>query len=210
LGFRQDLAPILRAVCREYLAAWEQGGDVRDENEARGLGSAAEIWLDRVARDQGQTVATDIVHLADSLPSRASTPERHGWTELMARLAREPAIGPPQLAPAKFELFKRVSNRHLESMRLVEERIGEFARSLKSAWDVSMLRGQFYPDGDDDEESSQFDPEAWLWGLLSNIEWQSFSAELHQNLTAAEIDLLVSWARGLPDSTFGKHLTTSI
>jgi hypothetical protein len=210
IGFRQDRAPTLRAICREYLAAWEQRGDVGEESEAGRLRSSAELWLDRVARDQGQTVAIDIVHLADSLSSRATTPERPGWTELMARLAREPAIVPPQLPPAKFEVFKRISNRHLESMKLVHKRTEEFAGSLTSAWDMSLVQGEFFPDGDEDEESSQFDPETWLWDLLSDIQWRSFSAELHQNLTAAEIDLLVSWAKGLPDSTFVKHITTAI
>ncbi len=169
-----------------------------------------QAWLDLIRQEHGEGLTSGIADLADALVTGTSAPSRHGWTELMAKLAHEPTVGStPGVPPIKFQAFERISTEHLEAMEGVRQRIDEFGASLNSAWDRSLLHIDFYPNDDEDQESRRFDPKVWLWELWSDRQWQSFATSLHKELTVLEIDKLISWARALPENAFGKYLSAS-
>ena len=209
--FRRSDAPALRALSRQYLERWGDGDDGPGGPAEKDVAFDPQAWLDLIRQEYGEGLTSGITDLADALVTGTSASSRHGWTELMAKLAHEHQVGStPDVPPIKFQAFERISTKHLESMEGVRRRIDEFAKSMSTAWDKSLLQVDFYPNDDEDQESRRFDPKAWLWELWSDRQWQSFATSLHRELTLLEIDKLLSWARALPGNAFGEYLSASM
>jgi hypothetical protein len=208
IGFQRGDASDLRAACREYLdAATRENFD----RHSSGSPSDPERWLDRLARDHGKPLASRIANFVDRLVGARPDSSRHGWTELMVSLVRQPSgESSLPLQPSKVEVIRRVSDHHLKSMKQLDDRVEQFGASLTSQWDKELLERDFFPNDDEDVEARRFDPKPWLWDLLSDTQWRTFAENLRSELTPSEIDLLVTWARSRPGSTFGDHISASV
>jgi len=158
IGFRRSEAGELREMCRQYLdllAAEERGSGSSASTDRSPLDTDA--WLDHVRKDHGQSLATRLAELSSRLAYRPGAVARDGWTELMVRLPQEVERGSmPHMPAQKVQAFRTLADRHLESMKRLDERVESLGdASSGSEWDRALLGSNFYPDDNDDDQAAR-------------------------------------------------------
>ena len=114
----------------------------------------------------------------------------------------------PRITPDKLEWLTKAASSYLAESKHLHERVDRLDYRL-SVWDAQFLVANFYPadDFDDDDEDARFDPRSWLWALLDLRQWAQFQELLRSNLSAQDLEELVTWGNGVPVSPWRLSLS---
>lgn len=198
MGFSSDEAAGVRHVARTYVIGWNSR-EVRSDESEGASGLDPEVWLASVRERNGALVAERIARLSDELAVRG--PNHLPWIELMVKLKdKDIFASAPRLLQARLAWLRKAARLYLAESGHVHARIDSLLSTELSPWDRQLLSEDFYPSDYEGDTGAHFDPGAWLWVWLDDRHWQRFREQLQSNLSAGEIEELVSWGDGVIDA----------
>ena len=198
MGFNRDEAEGARQVARAYVTEW-RSREIRCDRSEDASDLDAEAWMASVGERNGALVADRIARLSDDLAARRLN--HLPWIDLMVKL-KDKAIfaSAPQLLQARLAWLRKAAKLYLAENGHIHARLDSLLPTELSLWDRQLLSEEFYPSDYEGDTGAQFDPGAWLWVFLDDRHWQRFREQLQSNLSAEEIEELVSWGDGVIDS----------
>lgn len=199
MGFSQDQGTAARQVARAYVTEWRSREEIQSDRSEDASDRDAEAWMASVGERSRALVADRIARLADDLAGRR--PNHLPWIELMVKLKDEAIFASaPQLLQVGLAWLRKAARLYLAESGHIHARIDSLLSTDLSLWDGQLLSEDFYPSDYEGDTGAQFDPGAWLWVWLDDRHWQRFREQLQSNLSAGEIEELVSWGDGVIDS----------
>lgn len=205
MGFNQDQGPAARQVARAYVTEWRSREEIRSDRNEDASDLDAEAWMASVGERNGALVADRIARLSDDLAVRRAN--HLPWIELMVKLKDKAIVASaPQLLQARLAWLRKAARLYLAENGHIHARIDSLLSTQLSLWDRQLLSEDFYPSDYEGDTGAQFDPGAWLWVWLDDRHWQRFREQLQSNLSAGEIEELLSWGDGVIDSRWSLSL----